>query len=175
MTGEYIYLPEMDFGGISRDNMYSGFGYCISTNEYKVVQVYYGNNVGSLPLGKVQVYTLGGGNMWRHKGEIPYIFKEGAVYANNSLYWIDHSTELQFNNIIAFDLADETFSILPLPPCFDSVPGYYPEKRVYLVSLRGSLGVYHVNIGELSSEHALSTNDCLDIWILKKEKELQEE
>ncbi|XP_026451348.1 F-box protein At3g07870-like [Papaver somniferum] len=164
MTGEYVYLPEMDFGEISRPEVLGGFGYCQSTNEYKVVQVTYEYNQFE-QLGRVQVYTLGSGSGWRNKGEIHYTSKERLVFANEALYWLEHIEDDW--NLRTFHLADETFGTVPMPPCHDVVRGYRE-----LVSLNGCLCAYHVTVERCSEQeddaYYRKEDKRMDMWILKK-------
>ncbi|XP_026451557.1 F-box protein At3g07870-like [Papaver somniferum] len=164
MTGEYVYLPEMDFGEISRPEVLGGFGYCQSNNEYKVIQVTYEYNQFE-QLGRVQVYTLGSGSRWRNKGEMHYTSKERLVLANEALYWLENIEDEW--NLRAFHLADETFGTVPMPPCHDVVRGY-----IQLVSLNGCLCVYHVTVERCSEQeddaYYRKEDKRIDMWILKK-------
>ncbi|XP_026442905.1 F-box protein At3g07870-like [Papaver somniferum] len=187
MTGEYVYLPEMDFGEISRPKVLVGFGYCKSTNEYKVVQVTYEYSQFK-QLGRVQVYTLGGGSGWRNKGGTRYTCQERLVFANEELYWIERLEDEW--NIRVFYLVDETFSTLPMPPCHGLFCGY----KGLIVSLNGSLCVYHDTVERISDDEAEAHPDeynfiigyapeeethnrkeerRIDMWILKKEQRKQ--
>ncbi|OVA09222.1 F-box domain [Macleaya cordata] len=124
ITREYINLPiykdlslrkrrrGFSCNLFSKGRMVSGFGYNLSTNEYKVVRIYYySSNVGL-----VQVYTLGSGSGWRNLGEITYSFLDTfphtpGVFVNGALHWQE-----EIGKIVAFDLADEKFRVVPLPP-----------------------------------------------------------
>ncbi|OVA05591.1 F-box domain [Macleaya cordata] len=115
VTRECVNLPrfvvnnEYKQGAIT---MVNGFGYHPSTNEYKVVRIHYFLNQPSL--GRVHVYTLGRGGGWRDKGEINYSLSlSKSILVNGALHWID----LRKAKIIAFNLADEEFRVLPSPPC----------------------------------------------------------
>ncbi|XP_026397789.1 F-box protein At3g07870-like [Papaver somniferum] len=119
----------------------SGFGYNSIADEYKIVRIYHA--AGGLN-GQVQVYTLGSGSGWRDIGEIPYLLKRHeiitlnhiltdshtdyweiynpsrGILANGALHWFDQEWE-----IVAFDLAEEQFSLLPSPNC-DGVRNFLP-------------------------------------------------
>ncbi|OVA16732.1 F-box domain [Macleaya cordata] len=145
-TKEYTYLQRITCQG---GFIVSGFGYHHSTNEYKVVRIYYSGDQHSM--GQVQVYTLGHESEWRNKGEITYSFRESpAILANGALHWLDDKEW----NIVAFDLADEEFRLLPSPPCFRL--GGKLTSSYQLQVLGGYLSVVHQEPG-----------DRVDIWSFK--------
>ncbi|OVA16360.1 F-box domain [Macleaya cordata] len=152
ITRECLNLPKFNERYL-RGYIMSGFGYHCSTNEYKVVRIYY---LSGEPFGRVQVYTLGGGSGWRHKENISFSLllhhDSPAVLANGALHWLDDE-----GKIVAFDLADEEFRLLPSPPCLllYNEHKYWFQLRV----LGGRLCVVHQNQGKSS-----------DIWSLKKKK-----
>ncbi|OVA07457.1 F-box domain [Macleaya cordata] len=154
ITGEYVYLPKLttrERQDSSCHDLVSGFGYNLSTDEYKVVRIYYEFDQPSF-LGHVQVYTLGrGGSAWRSKGEITHFFCSSSIYANGALYWLDVGER----KVVAFDLADEEFRLLPSPPCF----GMCKSAFVGLRLLGGYVCIVYINEGKY-----------LDIWALKKKK-----
>ncbi|KAI3890706.1 hypothetical protein MKX03_023129 [Papaver bracteatum] len=123
ITGERIQFP-----GTGKYYMCAGFGYCHSTDTYKVVKSCRIKNCKK----QFQVYTLGDGSGWRVIPEFTYTFLESGVYVNGALLWLngyskdsgvrldgDVLWENGYSNtdIVAFDLADETFRSLPSPPC----------------------------------------------------------
>ncbi|OVA09341.1 hypothetical protein BVC80_7541g2 [Macleaya cordata] len=132
-----------------------GFGYLPSTNEYKVVRIYYCSNEESF-VGRVQVYTLGSCTGWRDKGEITYSLicyrPCPAVLANGALHWLDDE-----GKIVAFDLADEEFLLLPSPPCF--LLHNEDDYPFQLQVLGGQLCVVHCK-----------NKVSVDVWSLKKKK-----
>ncbi|XP_026432772.1 F-box protein At3g07870-like [Papaver somniferum] len=147
VTGEYGFL-----GGsrTMRQNLNfaseGGFGCIQSTKEYKVV--YYGaySRGGT----HAYVYTLGSRVQWRRiiNENIPYTFESSAIFANGAIHWLDSPKDcapwwLPKVNIVAFDLVDEKFKSVPLPPL-----GYVAiGKRRRLVSLGGNLCLVIDNIG----------------------------
>ncbi|OVA07464.1 F-box domain [Macleaya cordata] len=149
ITREYINLPRFHLAYSVKDRIVSGFGYHPSTNEYKVVRIYY-------PFydspGVVHVYTLGGGSGWRYKGEITHKLCFTGVLVNGALHWLDNNEQL---NIVAFDLADEEFSLLPSPPC-----------------LSGQIAFFRLQVlgGCLCVVHKVQGGEPVDIWSLKKKK-----
>lgn len=122
VTKEYVIVPklnrEMGGGDVNlRQNfhdVYSGFGYLRSSNEYKVVRLDRRPNFEG-----VEVYTLGNGNGWRNvAGEygidlsVFSFVNDYGVFANETLHWITLD-----GKIVAFNLADENFCELPPLPC----------------------------------------------------------
>ncbi|OVA16715.1 F-box domain [Macleaya cordata] len=155
-TKEYIYLPN----SINPQGLIvCGFGYRFSTDEYKVVRIYYHPDDYEQSVGHVEVYTLGSAIGWRNKGEIPYSISvsSSGILANGALHWLDYKEW----KIVAFDLADEEFRLLPSPPCFrfGNFTTFYQ-----LQVLGGCLCVVHHERGER-----------LDIWSLKKKKVKEQE
>ncbi|OVA14019.1 F-box associated domain [Macleaya cordata] len=147
-TSEYVYLPKT----INEEGfLVSGFGYHRSTDEYKVVRIYYPDQHS---MGRVEVYTLGSGNGWRDKGEIPYsLFASSGILANGALHWLDYKEW----KIVAFDLADEEFRLLPSPPCFSC---FFPSPLPCCFDLYG--------VGRLCVVHH-ERSERVDIWSLKQE------
>ncbi|XP_026420291.1 putative F-box protein At1g53550 [Papaver somniferum] len=99
---EYIVLPEVTASGV---NFLTGFGYCASTNEYKLFAIVWRN---------VLVYTRIG---WRNvkKMDCDIIsgkHKKVGEFSNGAINWVD-----QKGTTIAFNLADEELHALPPPPC----------------------------------------------------------
>ncbi|OVA18901.1 F-box domain [Macleaya cordata] len=174
ITRECTYLPIFtDFRGCKRSRggsyydflpkngcMVSGFGCNLSRNEYKVVRIYYGyydddDKMCPPKFGCVQVYTLGGRSGWRNKGEFPYLFqnKKHGVFANGALHWID----VNERKIVAFDLADEKFRVLPSPPPFLN----NDKRNIFELNVLGGC----LCIGQ----HNIET-ECIYIWSFKKKK-----
>lgn len=108
ITREYIILPKSE--GKYR---LTGFGYILSTNDYKVVWI----NAfwGSSNVGIVQIYTHGSGTGWRNVGtadtNVDYVRPGSGKFANGALHWVD-----VVGTILAFHLTDEQFSKIPSPP-----------------------------------------------------------
>ncbi|XP_026439742.1 F-box/kelch-repeat protein At3g23880-like [Papaver somniferum] len=104
ITGEAFYVPNPNNCTAS-----SGFGYCQSTNQYKIVRMSYQVEAREY---HVQVYTLGGAE-WRNKGSIQTsLLHSTGIYANGALR---SSSQLPEDNmIIAFDLDNEKFQFYPI-------------------------------------------------------------
>ncbi|OVA07231.1 F-box domain [Macleaya cordata] len=154
-TREYFFLQRLT-KTFSKGYIVNGFGYNPFTNEYKVVRVIYYQNVDQGPfVGHVQVYTLGGGSGWRNKGEIAYKLRYPlpGILANGALHWLDKEWK-----IVAFDLANEEFHLLPSPPCVHPSREHNYYK---LLELGGCLCVVHRD----------EPRQNLDIWSLKMKKE----
>ncbi|XP_026432312.1 F-box/kelch-repeat protein At3g23880-like [Papaver somniferum] len=150
ITGERIRVQDM-----SVDEYFQcvGFGYCHSTDEYKVVRIRYLEN------GKdcIQVYTLGDGNGWRDIKEIDYtsyMFQGFGVFANGALHWLDERSNF---DIVAFNLTDGILRSLPSPPCHIPVGSYY---NINLGSLGGNL--------YLCLRYIKRGEHMTDIWVFKK-------
>ncbi|XP_026434782.1 F-box/kelch-repeat protein At3g06240-like [Papaver somniferum] len=155
VTKEYVYLP-----AVSSAKSYSincGFGYHNSLDEYKVVRIY-----SELFTYRAQVYTLGSGHGRKDTRTFEYskkkrkiqFLKGPGICASGALHWL-HSWETE---IVAFDLADEEFRWIPLPPLS-------PEKIVskfYLKLLSGHLCVVRIDVGE--------KDKFIHIWALQKKK-----
>ncbi|XP_026420366.1 F-box protein At3g07870-like [Papaver somniferum] len=146
ITREYIIFPT------SKENYWwTGFGYTLSTNEYKVVRVYADSNV--------QVYTLGSSTGWRNLGTIDMnvetFRKDAGAFANGALHWADNK-----GTILVFHLSDEKFRKLPPPPWFT------PSGYLYFPI---SLGVF----GDFSSAtyYRYSFSGKSEIWLLKKNRD----
>ncbi|XP_026432328.1 uncharacterized protein LOC113329701 [Papaver somniferum] len=128
----------------------SGFGYDPRTNEYKVVRIVYTLN----NHGEIQVYTLGSGNGWRNKGIVDSYFNSiYGVFANGALHWLDSSQK----KIMAFNLSDENFHVLPAGPFL--FPSYY--QFLFLRSWGEPL--YGVGTG----------HQCFDVWSLRSTLSLE--
>ncbi|KAI3833109.1 hypothetical protein MKX03_021387 [Papaver bracteatum] len=121
-TGEFIFLKEnlranLNMVWESRAVVVSnGFGYCHLTSEYKVVRLY---SIGGdeRRVSYAQVYTIGS-NKWRDMetlidGTLFYDSGPG-VFANGFLHWLGNEREAR--HLVVFDLEDEKFRELPLPP-----------------------------------------------------------
>ncbi|XP_026429194.1 uncharacterized protein LOC113325196 [Papaver somniferum] len=153
ITGEYVNLPrcgvkEKDFPiGIR-----CGIGYDYSNNVYKVVVASHNmHELGSQP-NRLQVYTLGDVNGWRNI-KIPYDLSGRCIHVDGTFFWLDDER----CNIIAFDLTDEVFELLPKPPFCTPNNTYYSKLHI----LRKGLCI------------VLEHNSNLEIWLVKKKKNLQ--
>ncbi|XP_026408016.1 F-box protein At3g07870-like [Papaver somniferum] len=69
VTREIVVLPEFE-----GEHLLTGFGYCSSTNEYKVVGIRISKR--EAHSGVIQVYTLGSGKGWRNVGKMDYMMTD---------------------------------------------------------------------------------------------------
>ncbi|XP_026428076.1 F-box protein At5g49610-like [Papaver somniferum] len=160
ITGEVVYIPHPDTS-IAQDcdpSKICGFGYCHSTNEYKIVRMHQ-----QTPrMSHVLVYTVGGG-AWRSKGSIhiplsdsittPLDSAAAGTYASGALYWLFRTTneERKDYKIVAFDLEDEKFEFIHLT--------HFEELRyIHSPKLLGGNNLYLLD----TSQH------CTQIWAYKK-------
>ncbi|MCL7038915.1 hypothetical protein MKW94_029646 [Papaver nudicaule] len=153
VTGEHLNLPKLIIPkGCLLPRIARGFGYLPSTDEYKVVRIFYPDREIT---GQVQVYTLGSGCGWRTKA-IPFPYVNHTVpasFADGSLYWFYES------EIYAFDLDKEEMRMVPSPPpCHTYALGSSVDDNFGCVVLRGNLCFFHQT---LNAPH-------MEIWSLKK-------
>ncbi|XP_026416140.1 F-box protein At3g07870-like [Papaver somniferum] len=147
-TGEVVYVPVWENWSCFVSGL-SGFGYCHSTNEYKIVSMHeikYQDRSNF----QVLIYTIGGGG-WRSKGSIQISPSDSAaagIYANGALHWLREK-----DKILAFDLEDENFQVIRLP------------RFEYMSPLRLLGGNYMYLVSTSSS---LSEPYCMDIWAYKR-------
>ncbi|XP_026410633.1 F-box protein At3g07870-like [Papaver somniferum] len=137
LTGEYVSLPRFKLtqklasDGNNCRNLASGFGYCHSTKEYKVVRIF--SQKGDLR--HVQVYTVGG--QWRCiRSKLRYFnCASSGIYANGSLHWLDQNySEMPELKIVAFDLEHEKFYPVPMPTdatCYSVVQNNFTDIWEY--------------------------------------------
>ncbi|XP_026378912.1 F-box protein At3g07870-like [Papaver somniferum] len=155
---ECLYLPRCNENIEYYDvgsSILGGFGYIYQTNEYKVVRILYND---CSERGNLQVYTLGGGgggpgggSGWRNRGVIRRkLSAEHGVFANGSIHWLSFKGK----DIMAFNLSDEKFHVLPMPPVLESNWKYN--------SVLESFGEW------LCVNACGSTPSCLDIWTYKQ-------
>ncbi|XP_026384150.1 F-box protein At3g07870-like [Papaver somniferum] len=157
LTGEQVDLPIFEKDNDPSRIMKAGFGYVPSKNEYKVVRVFYPANL--MAMGQVQVYTLGDGNGWRDQGEINYeLFPSSGVFADGAIHWI----HLERQKIVSFDLEDEVFRYLPLPPLL-SCANYHTR----LVVLRGCVSLVQGSIPPTYEIEVWSLRQKFWVWEFK--------
>ncbi|XP_026452279.1 F-box protein At3g07870-like [Papaver somniferum] len=133
ITGEAISIPGLKKNRLITKRPVGGFGYVGLTNEYKVVRICNSANV--------EVYTLGSPLGWRDKGLIiPFNdrfleFKESGIFANGALNWINGRWFDQNPNpkMLAFGLADEEFSPVPVPPCLRTNKDCRSDSKLILL------------------------------------------
>uniref|UniRef100_A0A7N2KZ43 F-box domain-containing protein n=1 Tax=Quercus lobata TaxID=97700 RepID=A0A7N2KZ43_QUELO len=111
-TGEFVTLPPCHTSSYP-----FGFGYCRLTKQYKVVKIFRDFFKSATPV-KAAVITVGApSNSWRIIESIPpYNCLGGAIYLNGTLFWLSNTEHFKPHIITAFDVSDETFRIIRLPP-----------------------------------------------------------
>ncbi|XP_026385007.1 F-box protein At3g07870-like [Papaver somniferum] len=164
MTEEYVYLPTFNYDKPYNDAAEAGcfdcgFGYHHYKDEYKVVRIHRVFVDFKRQSQKVQVYTLGSGHGWRDKGSIDHLLaSDNGVCANGAIHWVEYRK----NKIVAFDLADEEFRLIPLPPHLPQTSQYNEFDTISLKLLGCQLCVVHLDIGKVE--------DVIHIWALEKKK-----
>ncbi|XP_026416078.1 F-box/kelch-repeat protein At3g06240-like [Papaver somniferum] len=147
LTGESVFLPEYNYSELPRDissaglpypNLVSGFGYRLSTNNYRVMTIYYHEEEGR---GHVQIYTVGG------------------IYAYGKLYWLHQDTYAQECVVVAFDLEGEKFNYIPLPRSGDFSCKVHASNLLKLLGGNNKLYLVHNNNYRYS---------CIDIWVYER-------
>ncbi|KAI3896481.1 hypothetical protein MKX03_014628, partial [Papaver bracteatum] len=167
ITREIVNLPSICINKKESDmgvEIIFGFGYHPLTKEYKIVRISYIGLANGLPpsRGMVEVYTLGG-NGWRNTGETTFFLKSNysaatSVCVNGSLHWVQEESR----EIVAFDLADEKFHLVPSP----SFPGEtFNEISRSLCVRRSCLCLITLRGGEYNF------SGCHDLWLLNEKKE----
>ncbi|XP_075661821.1 putative F-box protein At1g26515 [Castanea sativa] len=144
-TGKFVSLPPCpcdvfpDILDSRRSVILSGFGYCPLTKQYKVLSIFhyvYGDLFNQTPLSgfKAAIITVGRSNSSWRIIDIPssYHFSNNMTFCiNGTFYWFDSSknqNQYQYHHITAFNVSDETFQEIGLPPQVDM----YPSKTLYL-------------------------------------------
>ncbi|XP_026445329.1 F-box protein At3g07870-like [Papaver somniferum] len=155
LTGKFIFLKP-NFSRVWEEEavlVSSGFGYCQSTNQYKVVRIYALNGEES----HVQVYTIGSSE-WRDMETCirNNTFPSPGIFANGVLHWLD-AFEGGISHIASFDLEDEKFRSLPLPPS---------EELGRLDSSHNKLNLLGGNLCWVQSQYRPTYN--IDIWVYKR-------
>ncbi|KAI3894780.1 hypothetical protein MKX03_023575 [Papaver bracteatum] len=158
MTREFVNLPRILIDEKeSNDGIHIvyGFGYHPIINKYKVVRIFYvGNPKNPTFKGHVQVYTLGSGSGWQSTGETDYYlwpekYNVGdpvGVCVNGALHWPCAESA----DIVAFDLADEEFHLLPTPSTQIGLRRLFVNRRC--------LCLEYFNL-----------TSSLELWFLKKD------
>ena len=142
VTREYITLPKHQF--ISKNYWHPRYGFRISVHgEYKVIRILGYRDT------KIEVHTLGT-DQWRSI-EVPKYFKTMQLY--HGIFFKGHVCWIVFDQLLSFDLDNETFQLSPFPPL--------PDHKIlrgleYLGVLKGCLGLF------------CKTDYELSIWVMKE-------
>ncbi|OIS98796.1 f-boxkelch-repeat protein, partial [Nicotiana attenuata] len=140
-TLKYHKIPNFDLALPVSDScsMY-GFGYDVVNDDYKVVALsYYDIDEPDIVDTFVDIYSLRKG-LWKRLGSSPYDHSltdpASGVLVNGALHWFVSKTSNHPCVLVAFDLSDETFLELPVPPTD------YNYSFFELVALRGRLCMF---------------------------------
>ena len=120
-TGEFVTLPPAHLS-----SYIIGIGYCPLTKQYKAVKIFQDFIEFATPVKAAAVITVGApSNSWRFiESSPPYKCIGPNVYLNGTLFWLSctlswwlsYTEEIMPLAITAFDVSDETFRIIRLPP-----------------------------------------------------------
>ncbi|XP_026449045.1 F-box protein CPR1-like [Papaver somniferum] len=121
-----------------------GFGY-----DYKLVSIVSPCNE-DIAVAEVEVYTLGSIS-WKRLEYISYKVKNGppGVFVNGALHWLANPFPARSENaqvLLAFNVAEETFSEVPQLEIFDDNKKF-EHKRVAIVEGYLSMLCSHSNLG----------------------------
>ncbi|KAL6593929.1 hypothetical protein ACP70R_048830 [Stipagrostis hirtigluma subsp. patula] len=117
VTREFVFLPKGSHDYDKRQRV--GFGFDPYSNKYKVAKFFYDRQFGTFKtICRFEVLTLGT-NVWRRTVDPPYpILGITPAHVRGFIYWrvdLPHGTEPKV--LARFNLANETFSLIPYPPC----------------------------------------------------------
>ncbi|XP_058083392.1 F-box protein At3g07870-like [Magnolia sinica] len=157
-TEELVTLPRASRSAING----FGFGYSYSTEQYKVIHLFYsGYDMRDNPQVACEVFTLGcEESSWRRVENCPYyVYFSPPPFVEGSLHWvIDDYYHTPYDEVIlSLDLDREEFRVIPHPECCSTSDSYRPRLR--LVELRGCLCVVKP-----------TQPSKLSIWMLKDYK-----
>ncbi|CAL8994829.1 unnamed protein product, partial [Prunus brigantina] len=178
-TRESIELPHTDVlaltEGVSNAQYY--FGFSPLTNEYKVLQIIC---VGPSGLGKLDtrllnIFTIGTDSSWRplrvdqHSDLLEELVN--GVCINGVVHWLHEKQKV----IVAFDVREETFRVLPLPQDYAQVFDDYVDKDNHLYRYGSVADTYClqsacvVEVGEYVGVYVDKSwkQDKIVLWILK--------
>ncbi|KAK9291829.1 hypothetical protein L1049_019779 [Liquidambar formosana] len=154
ITGEYMTIPTVGKNSMGYRFVY-GFGISPNSSQCKVIRISTARPYGEK--WEAMVYALGAG-AWRSIGDVPYQFFNQPFGAclNGALHWRASSFSGASELICCFDLENEEFRLLPLPPC-------YHERRFCSIKL-GVLGgcLY------MSGFDPTCSYPDVEIWVMKE-------
>lgn len=133
----------------------TGFGYDYFSGDYKCVRMYqkFYEESGSFE-SEVFVYCLKA-DSWRRVQDLPYYFyyhSGRSALVDGAVHWVGEDGNGVFVPIVRFDLKDETFSSIPLPPNL--------HKHIYM----------RLSVGVIDECLCLMVNHLYhcDVWIMKE-------
>ncbi|KAH9602006.1 hypothetical protein KSS87_010799 [Heliosperma pusillum] len=139
------------------DNFMMGFGLSVRSKEYKVVVI----SKDQREENHVYVYSLLT-NSWSEIGARPCswnsrINKDSGTYFNGSCHWIRVITKQGDDSMLCFNLDDENFRYISLPPKSQCSPPYDCFKTIIYMEM---LSVWEtIEVGE---------SFAVNIWVMKK-------
>lgn len=171
-------------------NIYSKLGFgCLEYNDFKVVRIYYFKDINSSKLlvvkPQVEVYSSKADN-WRKIDEanINCIADKRSVSCNGAIYWLGRRREeWSCDIILSFDLANESFDEITLPPIESKV-----SRNAILLVYNGLLAFWTVSSVNNNNNTMLSesnwrrsnmiigslgqieTEYCYDLWVMMDKK-----
>ncbi|BFG38783.1 hypothetical protein CerSpe_250560 [Prunus speciosa] len=173
-TRESIELPHTDVLIETQGKAFANynFGFNPLTNEYKVLQFISVDPSGLTKWDfELNIFTIGTDSSWRplqvHQhshllSEIAHGIRNDGVYINGAVHWIHKEQKV----IVAFDVREETFTLVPLPQdyaqVFEDIDDYESDDDCYcrgsarVVEVEGCVGVFVV-----------AKSDRIVSWILK--------
>ncbi|XP_047326013.1 F-box protein At3g07870-like [Impatiens glandulifera] len=164
-TLEFTLIPD-SVKGIKEYSVLSyGFGYCPISDKYKVLKIIklWNLNGNNPPLLTTEIYTLGTPS-WRRVQDAPMVVYNDYVptFLNGSLHWmINEQVGITIYNsygyMISFDLNNEKYGQVALPPPLDIGRDRKHMKMVTLGVFEGWLSVF-----------VLNSNKSLDVWAMKE-------
>ncbi|KAI9127251.1 hypothetical protein K1719_001810 [Acacia pycnantha] len=105
-----------DFEG----SIFVGYGYSPIADDYKILRCYVPEDEDEL--NRVEVYSL---NTHRWKkvkfGNLKGVnFQSDTVSANGAMFWLGSKPDKEEELVISFDIAEEAFTLVPMPPLDES-------------------------------------------------------
>ncbi|KAH7843330.1 hypothetical protein Vadar_015243 [Vaccinium darrowii] len=154
VISEYVIVAQMEKAFYHHCG--SGFGFCLGTNEYKVLR-FLSSRLGGVSKVEAEINTLGT-KLWRRVGEAPLYLRwySGGCFLNGALHWIVKNTENCFESMCCFDFGKEQFQPFPVPSEFCGLPGQIRVDVMNLGVLNDGLSLCHRPF-----------DYRLDIWMMK--------
>lgn len=156
----YVLLPKYHIHNLFVQKACLGFGFDSTNNDFKVVKMI--NH--KTRLHEVLVCSFVN-KSWKSVSIIdptipPCFVNEGKppIFMNGKLHWICKHKVGHYNFILAFDLAQETFQELLLPPC---IRLQSPMASLSVLTKGGLLAISHIHEGLIPSPK-------LRVWVMKE-------
>ncbi|CAO2034592.1 unnamed protein product [Urochloa humidicola] len=161
-TREFVTLPP---GSPSVMPGQVAFGFDPWSSTYKVARVVYRGLEAVHSDGKIEcdigheVLTLGGTDgSWEATDDPPYcIIQRSSICTRGAFYWtavVGCADDPRPTELLRFSLRDETFTVVPNPPCFSQSPDGVIGELDTLTELDGKLCCAHVR-----------NSRSVDVWL----------